>query len=86
MKQLSVPFKIYADFESVLKGLIEEMIEVMVLLMPKNIRNIFLVVLFTKLYVLMIDSGSQLLLTEEQMNSINLLEKFLKKMNITKRW
>ena len=61
------------------------MIMIIMLLIPKNIRNIFLAVLLTKLHILMIDLASQLIFTEEKIQSINLLKQFLKKMNIAKR-
>ena len=40
----------------------------------KNIKITFLAVFLTKLYVLMINLASQLFLTEEKMQSINLLK------------
>ena len=55
-KQISVPFKIYADFECNLKKL-----NVMKVLIQKNIKTIFLVVLLIKLFVLMINLLNQLL-------------------------
>ena len=50
----------------------------------KNIKIIFLSVLLTNLYVLMIDLANQLFFTEEKMQSINVLKKFLKNMIIAK--
>ena len=55
------------------------------LLIPKNTRNIFISVLRTKLYVLVIDLSSQLFFTEEIMQSVNLLKQFLKKINTAKK-
>ena len=46
------------------------MIEVIMLLLPKIIRNILLEVLLTKLYVLMIDLASQLFFIKEK-NAVN---------------
>ena len=51
----------------------------------KNIKNISLAVLLTKLYVLMISLGNQLLFTEGKMQPINLLKQFLQKMIIAKK-
>ena len=51
----------------------EVMIEVVMLPIPKNINDTFLVVLLTKLRVLMIDLGGRLFFTEEKMQSLNLL-------------
>ena len=53
-------------------------------LIPKSIRHIFLAVLRKTLHVLMIKVASQLLFTEEKMKSINLLKQLLKKMSIGK--
>ena len=84
-KQLAVPFKIYADFESILKRIHSDD-KNNDASYTKNIKHIFLPGLLTKLYVLMIDLASQLFFTEEKMESIDLLKQFLKKMNITKKW
>ena len=61
------------------------MIEVIILYILRNIKNIFLAVSLTKLYVSMIDLVNQWFFREEKMQSINLLKQFLKKMNITKK-
>ena len=53
-KQIPVPFKIYADFESNLKA-----VEICEGFYSKNIKILFLVVLLTKLLVLMINLLSQ---------------------------
>ena len=58
-KQLPVSFKIYADFECNIK-----MLNVMKVLTQKHIMSMFLVVMLTKLFVLMIDLVSQLLFIE----------------------
>ena len=61
------------------------MIEVIILYIQRNIKNTFLAVSLTKLYVSMIDLVNQWFFREEKMQSINLLKQFLKKMNITKK-
>ena len=66
-KQLAVPFMIYADFESVLKRS-EGSDKKIVLHTRKNISHIFLAVLLTKLFVLMINLVNQLLFTGETCN------------------
>ena len=50
----------------------------------KNIKTIFLAVLLRKLFVLIINSIKKLFFTEEKMLFTNLLNKFLKSMNIDK--
>ena len=60
------------------------MIQMIMRLIPKSIRHIFLEVLRKTLHVLMIKVASQLLFTEEKMKSINLLKQLLKKMSIGK--
>ena len=79
-KQIPVPFKIYADFECNLKKL-----NAMKVLIQKNIKTIFLVVLLIKLFVLMIDILSQLLFIEVKMQLMNLLKQFLRNINIAKK-
>ena len=79
-KQIPVPFKIYADFECNLKKL-----NVMKVLIQKNIKTIFLVVLLIKLFVLMIDILSQLLFIEVKMQLMNLLKQFLRSTNIAEK-
>ena len=61
------------------------MIEIRILHLLKNMKNTFLAVLLTKLYVLMTNLVSQLSFKEKKMQSINLLKQFLKRMNIAKR-
>ena len=68
-KQLPVPFKIYADFECILKNA-----ECYEGTYTKNIISMFLVVILTKLFVLMIDLVSQLLFTEAKILLIKLLK------------
>ena len=79
-KQIPVHFKIYADFGSNLK-----MLNVIKVLIQKNIKTTFLVVLLIKLVVLMIDLLSQLLFIEAKMQLMNLLKQFLKNINIAKK-
>ena len=79
-KQIPVPFKIYADFECNLKKL-----NAMKVLIQKNTKTIFLVVLLVKLFVLMMDLVSQLLFKEAKMHLMNLSKQFLKNINIAKK-
>ena len=58
-KQLPVPFKIYADFECNLKN-----VECYEGTYTKNIMSMFPVVMLSKLFVLMINTISQLLFTK----------------------
>ena len=53
-KQIPIPCKIFADFESNLEG-----VEIYKVLTQKNIKITFLVVLRTKLFLLMINLLSQ---------------------------
>ena len=71
--QLAVPFKIYADFESLLKIVIKIM-----LLALKKIKYTFLAVSLIKLCVLMINLASQLFFTEDKIQFIDSLKQFLK--------
>ena len=50
----------------------------------KNITSMFLAVMLTKLFVLMIDLISQLLLLEVKMLLMNLLKQFLKNISTAK--
>ena len=79
-KQIPVPFKTYADFEC---NLIT--VESYEGSYPKNIKITFLVVLFIKLFALMIVLLSQLLFLEVKMLLINLLKQFLKSMSTAKK-
>ena len=54
----------------------------MKVLIQKNIKITFLVVLLVKLFVLMIDLLSQLLFIEVKMQPMNLLKQFLRNINI----
>ena len=54
-------------------------------LIQKSIKNTFLTVLLTNLFVLIIDLVSQLLFLEIKMQHMNLLKQFLRSMNIAKK-
>ena len=79
-RQLSIPFKIYADFECNLKN-----VEIYEGHIRKNIKITFLVVLLIKLFVLIINLVSWLLFIEMKMQLMNLLEQFLKSINIVEK-
>ena len=79
-KQLSVSFKIYADFECNLKN-----VEIYEGSYTKNIIIIFLVVMLIRLSVLMIDLVSRLSFIEVKMLLMNLLKQFLKSISIVKK-
>ena len=79
-KQIPVPFNIYADFEC---NLIT--VESYEGSYTKNIKITFLVVLFIKLFALMIGLLSQLLFLEVKMLLMNLLKQFLKSMSTAKK-
>ena len=79
-KQIPVAFKIQADFECNL-----ERTEVYEGSYTKNIMAMFLVVLLTKLFVLMIDLVSQLFFIEVKMLLMNLLKQFLKSIGIARK-
>ena len=57
----------------------------MKVLTQKNNKITFIVALLTNLFVLMIDSESQLLFLEVKMQLLNLLKQFLKSMRIVKK-
>ena len=61
-KQIPVPFNIYADIECNLKK-----VKVMKVLIQKNVKTLFLVVLLIELFVLMINLLKQLLSIEVKM-------------------
>ena len=79
-KHLPVPFKIYAGFECNSRD-----IEIYEGSYTKNIMSMFLVVLLIKLFVLMIGLLSQLLFIEVNMLLMNLLNQFLKSINIAEK-
>ena len=68
-KQIPVAFKIYADFECNLRS-----VESYEGLYTKNIKITFLIVLFLKLFVLMIDLLRELLFIEVKMWLMDLLK------------
>ena len=61
------------------------MLRAMKVLIQKNIKITFLVVLLIKLFVLMIDLLSELLIIEVKMQLMNLLKQFLKSIDIAKK-
>ena len=61
------------------------MTETKILHILKNIKIIFLAVLLTKLYLLIINLANQSFFTEGKMQSITLLKHFLKNMIIAKK-
>ena len=79
-KKLPVPFKIYADFECILKGIKSS--NKKMAHTRKNINITFLAVLLIKLHVLIINLARKLLFTEEKMLFTNLLMQLLKSMII----
>ena len=77
-KQIPVPFKIYADFECILKKVDCEYHNVIVIVhTQENIKIIFLVVLLINLCVLIINIVRKLFCADEKMLSMNLLKQFL---------
>ena len=64
---------------------LEVVIKITILHTLKNIKHVFLAVLLTKLFVLMIDSASQLFFTKEKMRFIESLKQFLKSMITAKK-
>ena len=67
-KQIPVPYKIYADFECILKRADCDIIEYNSnISYTKNIKIIFLAVLLIKLFVLTINSVKKLSCTDERM-------------------
>ena len=80
LKQLPVPFKIYADFECNLKD-----VEIYEGSYTKNIMIMSLVVMLIRLSVLLINLVSQLLFMEAKMQLMNLLKQFLKNISIVKK-
>ena len=79
-KQLSVLFKIYADFECNLQDT-----EIYEGSYTKNIMIMFLAVMRIRLSVLMIDLVSRLLFIEVKMLLMNLLKQFLKNISTAKK-
>ena len=81
-KQIPVPFKIYADFECNLRDV--ESYEGPYT-HTKKIKITFLVVLLIKLFVLMINLANELLFIEVKMQLMNLLNQFLRSINIAEK-
>ena len=79
-KQIHCPFKIYCDFECNLEG-----VEIYEGFYLKNTIIIFLVLLLTKLFALMVDLVSGLLFLGVKTLLINLLKQFLESMNTVKK-
>ena len=79
-KRIPVSFKSYTDFECNLDS-----VESYEGSYSKNIKIMFLVVLLTNLFVLMINLVSRLLFTEMKMLLTNLLKQFLRSMNAVKK-
>ena len=73
-KQLPAPFKIYADFECILRPTSSKKLVIKMAHTQKNIKHIFLAVLLTKLFVLIINLVKMLLYTEEKMLLTSLLK------------
>ena len=71
-RQISVSFKIYTDFECILKSC-DIGIDNDCFVTPKNIKTMFLVVLLIKLCVLTINTVKMFCCTEEKMLFLNLL-------------
>ena len=78
-KQIPVPLKVCADFESNLEG-----VEIYEDSYSKNIQVTIRVVLLTRLFVLIMDLLSPLLFLKAKMLLVNLLKGFLKSMNTVK--
>ena len=78
-KQVLVSFEIYADFECNLRG-----VENYEHSYTKSVKIMFLVVLLTKLFALMIDLLSQLLFLEVKMLLMNLLKQFIRSISTAK--
>ena len=66
-------------------SVIQEVLKFMKSLNQKSIKNTFLAVLLTKLFVLMIDLVSQLFFLEVKMLFMNLLKQFLRSMSTAKK-
>ena len=79
-KQIPVLFKIYADFECNLRG-----VECYEGSYTKNIKITFLVVLLIKLFALIIGLLKQLLFIEVKILLMNLLNLFLRSINIAEK-
>ena len=78
-KQIPVPFKIYADFECNLKAT-----EIYKASFSKSIKNTFLAVLLTKLFVLIIDLIRQFLFLGVKILLMKLLKQFFRSLGTVK--
>ena len=83
-KQIVLPFKIYSDFEWLLKRLQINDRDKSTSYTEKS-QDLIPCSLLTKLYVLMIDLANQLFFIEKKMQSISFLKQFLKNMIIAKK-
>ena len=81
-KQITFPFKIYADFECLLKRVKSS--DKKIIHTQKNIKIIFLVISLIKLFVLLTNSVEKLPFTEEKRLLTDLLMEFLKSLIIVK--
>ena len=84
MKIILKKYQFLLKFKLIL-SVIQKVLNVMKVLIQKNIETIFLVVLLIKLFVLMIDLLSQLLFIEVKMQLMNLLKQFLRNINIPEK-
>ena len=83
-RQLAVPFKIFADFEPVLKRIHSDDTNNNTSYTKRYIAHIPCSFVY-KVVCIDTDLASQLFFKEEQMQSINLLKQFLKKITIAKK-
>ena len=83
-RQIYAPFKIYADFECILKNLDNGLL-IMIFHTKETIKTIFLVVLLIKFCVLIINIAKTLFCTEEEILLTNLLDQFLMSTTIVRR-
>ena len=81
-KQLPVPFKVYTDFECILKGV---KVTKTMAHTQKNIKITFPALLLIMLDMLIINSVKTLFFTEEKMLFTDLLKQFLESMIIVKK-
>ena len=84
MKIIFEKYQFLLKFMLILSVILKEL-NAMKVLIQKNIKTIFLVVLLIKFFVLMINLLNQLLYMGVKMQLMNLLKQFLKNMNIAKK-
>ena len=84
-KQLQAPFKIYVDFECILRPTSSKKLVIKMAHTQKNIKIKFLSVLLTKLFVLIINLVKMLLCTEGKILFTNLLKQLLGSIIIVRR-